>query len=286
MPGSHRPEYGFIIGLCILVMPYLFSWFTLEKGYSVRARVLSLGWCSLFLLPVLSLIIGIDLYSNTEADLSDSTIKMSRSIRETVIINKLHSARNALNQKKWSEGEKLLSLAKEALDRAGRVSAESNKFFQPEINNLESQHSKEINKARQERIKREAKERKQQEEASMRGGIETHQNTNNPSAFSNFCTGRSFNSSLIYLTQGVLVGWCVTLSGEEPVFDAPRYDAPRYEGDIHEGDSMALPKGLTVYVSKVHANAGERGAWYRIVYLHNGNQTGGWVNPNDYPQKP
>jgi len=41
--GSTR-SVGFLLGVGILFMPYIFSWFTLRKGYSNLVRVVSLGW--------------------------------------------------------------------------------------------------------------------------------------------------------------------------------------------------------------------------------------------------
>lgn len=42
-----------LLGLGILVMPYLFSWFTLRKGYSGLARTLSFGWCAFIVFSIL-----------------------------------------------------------------------------------------------------------------------------------------------------------------------------------------------------------------------------------------
>lgn len=43
---------GFWLGLGILLMPYLFSWFTLVKKYSNLARFISFSWLLIFILLV------------------------------------------------------------------------------------------------------------------------------------------------------------------------------------------------------------------------------------------
>lgn len=45
---------GFLLGLGILLMPYVFAWFTLRAGHSQTARILAFGWMgAVLLLPVL-----------------------------------------------------------------------------------------------------------------------------------------------------------------------------------------------------------------------------------------
>lgn len=43
---------GAALGIGILLLPFLFAWFTLRKGYSKLARVLSLGWMGLLVIVV------------------------------------------------------------------------------------------------------------------------------------------------------------------------------------------------------------------------------------------
>ena len=40
---THRPV-SFLLGLGILLAPYIFSWFTLREGHSTVARLVSFGW--------------------------------------------------------------------------------------------------------------------------------------------------------------------------------------------------------------------------------------------------
>jgi hypothetical protein len=46
-PAQETPtrRVGFLLGLGILLMPYIFSWFTLGKGYSSRVRFVALVPC-------------------------------------------------------------------------------------------------------------------------------------------------------------------------------------------------------------------------------------------------
>ena len=39
-----------LLGIGIFLMPYIFAWFTLRKGYSTQARAISLGWAGFFIL--------------------------------------------------------------------------------------------------------------------------------------------------------------------------------------------------------------------------------------------
>ncbi len=64
VPGLQRitsysnPDYeperrvGFLLGLGIFLMPYIFSWFTLRKGHTTTAKVLSFVWLGVVLLTV------------------------------------------------------------------------------------------------------------------------------------------------------------------------------------------------------------------------------------------
>lgn len=44
---------GFLLGLGILLAPWLFAWILLRPGYSNLARVLGLGWCAVVIVGVL-----------------------------------------------------------------------------------------------------------------------------------------------------------------------------------------------------------------------------------------
>jgi len=44
---------SFPLGLGIFFMPYIFSWFTLRKGYTTKAKVISFGWLFVLLLPIM-----------------------------------------------------------------------------------------------------------------------------------------------------------------------------------------------------------------------------------------
>jgi hypothetical protein len=50
---SASRNVGAALGIGILLLPFLFAWFTLRKGYSKFARVLSLGWMFLILLIIM-----------------------------------------------------------------------------------------------------------------------------------------------------------------------------------------------------------------------------------------
>ena len=43
-------KVGFLLGLGIFLLPYIFSWFVLRKGYSVLARVISFAWLGFVIL--------------------------------------------------------------------------------------------------------------------------------------------------------------------------------------------------------------------------------------------
>lgn len=43
-PQNQQQNVGCLLGGGIFVMPYIFAWFTLRKGYSTAARVISFGW--------------------------------------------------------------------------------------------------------------------------------------------------------------------------------------------------------------------------------------------------
>ncbi len=45
-----RRKISFLLGIGIIMMPYIFVWFLLRSGYSRRARYISFGWLILLLL--------------------------------------------------------------------------------------------------------------------------------------------------------------------------------------------------------------------------------------------
>ena len=53
-PASPKRTVGFFLGAGILLMPYIFSWFLLPKGYSFTARLISFGWLGFLLYIVIS----------------------------------------------------------------------------------------------------------------------------------------------------------------------------------------------------------------------------------------
>lgn len=52
-PAEVRPV-GILLGIGILLIPLIFSWFTLRKGHTTKAKVISFGWLALTLVIVLS----------------------------------------------------------------------------------------------------------------------------------------------------------------------------------------------------------------------------------------
>ena len=44
---------SFLLGLGIFFMPYIFSWFTLRKGYSTKAKAISFIWLAVLMLPIM-----------------------------------------------------------------------------------------------------------------------------------------------------------------------------------------------------------------------------------------
>lgn len=47
-------KVGFLLGIGILFMPYLFAWFTLRRGHSTTSRILSFGWLGFMLFSISS----------------------------------------------------------------------------------------------------------------------------------------------------------------------------------------------------------------------------------------
>ncbi len=43
-------QMGLLLGIGVLIVPYLFSWFTLRNGYSVRTKILSFTWLIIFII--------------------------------------------------------------------------------------------------------------------------------------------------------------------------------------------------------------------------------------------
>lgn len=54
-PVPPKRAVGFGLGLGIVFLPWLFSWFTLRAGHGVVARVLAIGWAGATLFMVLGL---------------------------------------------------------------------------------------------------------------------------------------------------------------------------------------------------------------------------------------
>lgn len=52
--SSPTKKVGILLGLGILFIPYIFSWFTLQKGYSTSAKAISLGWLGLVVVMFLA----------------------------------------------------------------------------------------------------------------------------------------------------------------------------------------------------------------------------------------
>lgn len=53
IPGVDPPrKVGLLLGLGIFLFPYIFSWFTLRKGHTSKAKVISFVWLGLILFSV------------------------------------------------------------------------------------------------------------------------------------------------------------------------------------------------------------------------------------------
>lgn len=50
IPRTKKRKVGLILGFGILIMPYIFSWFTLRKGHTKKARVIAFLWLTFALL--------------------------------------------------------------------------------------------------------------------------------------------------------------------------------------------------------------------------------------------
>ncbi len=51
--GGAQRKVGAALGIGILLLPWLFSWFVLRRGYSTLARIVSFAWLLVFVLIVL-----------------------------------------------------------------------------------------------------------------------------------------------------------------------------------------------------------------------------------------
>lgn len=54
LPPIQPRKIGFLLGVGIFLLPYLFAWVLLRKGYSARARIVSFGWLALIVLVAAS----------------------------------------------------------------------------------------------------------------------------------------------------------------------------------------------------------------------------------------
>lgn len=73
---SSTKSVGILLGIGIFFMPYIFSWFTLQKGYSSVVKIVSLSWMGLVLLiyvPVILLKDSRNVEPRNTAILSSST---------------------------------------------------------------------------------------------------------------------------------------------------------------------------------------------------------------------
>lgn len=52
--SSNLRKVGVLLGAGILLVPYVFSWFTLRKGHSTKSRIISFSWLGLLILAKLS----------------------------------------------------------------------------------------------------------------------------------------------------------------------------------------------------------------------------------------
>ena len=69
-----KKSVGFLLGLGIFLFPLIFAWFTLRKGYSVLAKVISFLWLLLILAVALSApTVNSTNYTSTETDTTVQT---------------------------------------------------------------------------------------------------------------------------------------------------------------------------------------------------------------------
>lgn len=74
------------LGIGITVMPYIFSWFTLRKGYSTKARVIAFGW--LFVLAGIASSSDFSQYKNQSAAVAGGILKERASRCHVVVYEK------------------------------------------------------------------------------------------------------------------------------------------------------------------------------------------------------
>lgn len=48
--SNNSKRVGLLLGIGIFFIPYIFAWFTLQKGYSTQARAISLGWAGFIIM--------------------------------------------------------------------------------------------------------------------------------------------------------------------------------------------------------------------------------------------
>jgi len=42
--SAEKKQVSLLLGIGIFLVPFIFSWFTLQKGFSFRAKIISIGW--------------------------------------------------------------------------------------------------------------------------------------------------------------------------------------------------------------------------------------------------
>jgi len=74
---TEERKVGVMLGLGIFLMPLVFAWFTMRKGHTSKARVISLVWLGLTLLPVFA--------SQADKDNSDEhqTVQAAQNVEST-----------------------------------------------------------------------------------------------------------------------------------------------------------------------------------------------------------
>ena len=97
---------GILLGIGILFMPYIFSWFTLQKGYSSLARIVSLSWMGLiFLLYIPTIILNSRNTEPRNAATLTATTNTSTTVSSTPSESPKQAAlRQATINFKWSKG--------------------------------------------------------------------------------------------------------------------------------------------------------------------------------------
>jgi hypothetical protein len=49
-----KEKVGFLLGIGILLVPFIFVWFLLKRGYSNFARIVGFGWLAVFFIAALN----------------------------------------------------------------------------------------------------------------------------------------------------------------------------------------------------------------------------------------